>query len=159
MEEPVRDHGRADGASGCEAVRVVRRQVRRGRRDLAEVTEKEWEMRKPARASVDELCGSPAADGVEIHVTKLDRGMVLLAGDRRSLLFLSKLIAAQADTADESNGLQIGPKCAGSTLFASNSTLGLYIHTVKADSPLHKSTTRKPSRITTKRMKRGSARM
>jgi hypothetical protein len=116
-------------------------------------------MRKPAGASVDELCGSPAADGVKIHVTKLGRGMVLLAGDRRSLLFLSKLIAAQADTADESNGLQIGPKCAGSRLFASNSTLGLYIHTIKADSPLHESTPRKSSRITAKRMKRGSARM
>lgn len=157
MEEPVRDHGRAGGASGCEAVRVVRRQVRRGRKDLAEVTEKEWEMRKPARVSVDELCGSPAADRVKLHLTKLDREMVLLAGDRRSLLFLAQLIAAQANATKGSDDFHLGPMCAGSRLFDSKSTLGLYVHRITASSPLHESAKRKSPSTAAKRPKPRSA--
>jgi len=135
MEELVRDDGGAGGASVHQALKAVHR----GHREDTE----RHRVPKQTREAVDVVLKSSAAARVRICVSKVDRATVLLAGDRQSLMFLSKLIAAQADTADESNGLQIGPKCAGSRLFAPSSTLGLYIHRITTDSPLHKSGRRK----------------
>ena len=80
--------------------------------------------------------------GVKLNIKHLDDDTVLIEADRESLEFLSRLLLAQANSAD--CGLQIGPSGAGSAWFADSATLGLYVHRLPCD-PHHETTALEPA--------------
>ncbi|MBP6217888.1 MAG: hypothetical protein KA436_04820 [Oligoflexales bacterium] len=60
-----------------------------------------------------------------LSVKPLEDDLILIEGDKMSLLFLSKLIQAVAESDDK---IQIGPHYAGNRYFHESSQFGLYIN-------------------------------
>lgn len=73
----------------------------------------------------DRVCDEYAERSVRLQVKDLGE-VVLIEGNRESLEFLAKLIAAQAATHDD--GFEISPNGAGSLFFDPASEKGFYIH-------------------------------
>jgi hypothetical protein len=75
----------------------------------------------------DQICQEYIDSGLQLKLTVQD-DFVHVEGTAESLLFLSKLIAAQAKCDDDS--FFISPFCAGSAWFTRDSTKGLYIQRI-----------------------------
>jgi len=76
----------------------------------------------------DKLCLQFAVSGEKITILEKD-DFVLIEGTKESLMFLSKLIAAQSKANDV--GFHLSPFGAGCQLFSKKSTKGIYIHRIK----------------------------
>ncbi len=76
----------------------------------------------------DEICSEYSDKGIKLTCRYLyDSGDVLIEGDEEALVFLSKLIQAQA-TDQNSCHDSLSPCSAGRALFSAESDTGLYIH-------------------------------
>jgi hypothetical protein len=73
----------------------------------------------------DEVCRRCFDSKIQIRVTEKEN-TIFIEGTRDSLMFLSKLVAAQAGADDD--GFQLSPFGAGSAWFAAGSTKGIYLH-------------------------------
>jgi hypothetical protein len=80
----------------------------------------------------DDVCVRFAAKHVKIRVSDLG-DLVLFEGTKVEFQFLSELFSSMVTARDD--GFQISPTGAGSALFATRSTRGLYIHRLDATSP------------------------
>ena len=85
--------------------------------------------------SPDDICEFYAAAGAILKIRQLDNPAegegvpsMLIEGDKLSFLFLADLLLAQADALD--CGSEISPTGPGNLLFNSESTFGLYLHSL-----------------------------
>ncbi len=88
--------------------------------------------RNPPSLSPDQVCSEFSKGSSKVSIRSLDEDMVLIEGDTETLLFLGNLFIAQAKFQKDC-GFQISPSGAGSSLFASNATKGLYIHRIPCE--------------------------
>ena len=77
--------------------------------------------------SPDDVCAAFAKRRSKLVVRALDNETVLLEGDAAALEFLGNLLIAQARFVTDC-GFEISPTGAGSAIFATAATSGLYIH-------------------------------
>jgi len=81
------------------------------------------------RNSPDAVCARYAEKRTSLRLCMLDAETVLLAGQRGGFRMLAKLCASMALFSDP--GFEIGPRRAGSRLFAKTSAFGIYLHRVE----------------------------
>lgn len=74
----------------------------------------------------DDLCAEHADRGVQLTVRELDGDTILIEGEVEALTFLAELLKAACEPGED--GVQIGPLGAGSALFTTASSRGLYLH-------------------------------
>ena len=67
---------------------------------------------------------------IQLKVWELDQQTIAIEGSRKALVFLSKLIAAQAEADSSRCGFCVSPFGPGSNWFTDDSEKGLYIHRV-----------------------------
>ena len=79
--------------------------------------------------SPDQICLKASNNEVKIRISKIkdDQNLILIEGKKEELEFLGQLLISQANF-EKDCGFCISPKGAGSSLFANNSNLGVYIH-------------------------------
>ena len=75
----------------------------------------------------DEVCRKYSESGLQIQVTEKDE-TVVIEGSAKSLMFLSRLFAAQSKATDDS--FEISPFGAGRSWFAAGSTKGIDIRRI-----------------------------
>ncbi len=81
--------------------------------------------------SPDQICETHAKKEIALKVW-VEEDTVFLAGDTKSLIFLSELISAQANF-QKDDGFAISPNDAGKIFFKKDSTHGIYIHRIERD--------------------------
>jgi hypothetical protein len=79
------------------------------------------------RLSPDKICAAFSDTPEKLTVRQLESDTVLIEGSAEALEFLGNLLIAQARFAKDC-GFQISPTGAGSALFSSEATVGVYIH-------------------------------
>jgi len=81
------------------------------------------------RNSPDAVCARYAEKRTSLRLGMLDAETVLLQANEAGFRMLAKLCASMASFSDP--GFQIGPRRAGSRLFAKTSAFGIYLHRVE----------------------------
>jgi hypothetical protein len=92
-------------------------------------------MRDRTKATTNDIFEEYAKKGARLTVRKLDKGTVLVEGDRTALEFLGNLLIAYARSNE--HAVQVSPNGAGMNRFSEESTLGFYLHRLPCGDKTH----------------------
>ena len=81
----------------------------------------------------DEVCAEANGQKIRLDIRLLDKDMVVIQGNKRTLEFVGKLLLAQARSKGDC-GFQLSPTGPGRKFFRRSSAYGLYIHLLPCQS-------------------------